>query len=130
MGIRNADGIAMGHARKRGERATGGCAGRRERRPERPLRNSQRGGDAGPHEARQGQRDKNEAGRNWRGQNPWEWGETMGATRPLEWTPRPTDWGGRRGAARPPEWRKTPVGAAVEWAGELSGLRTTRLPER
>ena len=54
----------------------------------------------------------------------------MGAARPLEWTLIPTDWGGGRGAARPPEWRKTPVGAATEWAGESSGLRTTRPPER
>ena len=48
MGIRHAEGVAMGHARKRGERATGGCTGRRERRAESPLRDGQRGGDAGP----------------------------------------------------------------------------------
>ena len=47
MGARPADGITMGHSRKRGERDTGGCEGRQERRPEIHLRDGRRGGDAG-----------------------------------------------------------------------------------
>ena len=71
-----------------------------------------------------------EAGGNLRGQNPWEWGETMGAARPSEWTPSPTEWGGRRGGARSLEWRKSPgwVGA-TEWTGELIRLRDPTPPE-
>ena len=57
---------------------------------------------------------KKEARGDERAQNPWEWGETLGAARPLEWTLIPTEWAGRRGAARPPEWRKTPGGGATE----------------
>ena len=48
MGTRHADGVTMGHTRKRGERDTGGCVGRRERRPESPLRDGRRSGDVGP----------------------------------------------------------------------------------
>ena len=51
-------------------------------------------------------------------QTSGEWGEILGAARPLEWTPIPTEWNGRRGAARPPEWKKTPGGAATEWGGD------------
>ena len=40
---------------------------------------------------------KTEAGRIGRGQKPWEWEETLGAARPLEWTPRPTEGGGGEG---------------------------------
>ena len=46
MGTRPAEGVTMEHTRKRGKRATGGCAVRRERRPEGPLRDGQQGGDA------------------------------------------------------------------------------------
>ena len=60
---------------------------------------------------------KKEAGGDGKEQNPWEWGETLGAARPPEWTPNPTEWKEMRGAARPPEWRKTPGGGAKEWGG-------------
>ena len=45
---------------------------------------------------------------------PGEWGETLGAARPLEWSPILTEWSERRGAARPPEWRKTLGGYTKE----------------
>ena len=48
VGTCHADSVAMGHARKRGKRAKGGCAFRREQRPESPLRDGRRAGDAGP----------------------------------------------------------------------------------
>ena len=35
-------------------------------------------------------------------QNPGEWGGTLGAARPPEWTLNPTEWNGRRGDTRPP----------------------------
>ena len=56
MGTCPADGVNMGHSRKRGKRATDGCAGRRERRTEGPLRDDQRGGDARPPWGRAGAR--------------------------------------------------------------------------
>ena len=34
---------------------------------------------------------------------PGEWGETMGAARPLEWALILTEWSGSRGATRLPE---------------------------
>ena len=43
MGKRPADGVAMGHSRKRGKRATGGCVGRRERQPTRRGREAAMG---------------------------------------------------------------------------------------
>ena len=84
MGPRPADGVAMGPARKRGERATGGCEGRRERRRESHLHNGRRCRDAGPPWGEAGARGKEEAGGDGREQNPWEWGETLGAARPQE----------------------------------------------
>ena len=60
---------------------------------------------------------KNKAAGDGKGQNPREWGETLGAERPPYWTPSPTEWKGRRGVARPPEWRKTLGGAATECGG-------------
>ena len=42
------DGVDMGHAIKRGERASGGGAVWRERRPESPLRDGRQGRDVGP----------------------------------------------------------------------------------
>ena len=42
-----------------------------------------------------------EVARDGKEQNPGEWGDTLGAARPLEWTPIPTEWSVRRGAARP-----------------------------
>ena len=58
MGTRPADGISMGHARKRGKRDTGGCAGRQERQPEGPLCDGRQGGDARPPWGRAGARDE------------------------------------------------------------------------
>ena len=46
MGTRHSDGFAMGNARKRGKRATGGSKGWRERRTETPLYELRPGGDA------------------------------------------------------------------------------------
>ena len=48
MGTHPTDGVAMGHARKRGEKDTGECEGRRERRRESPLCDGRPGIDAGP----------------------------------------------------------------------------------
>ena len=126
-----ADGVAMGHARKRGKRATGGCEGRWEQRREIHLRDGRRGGRG----AVMGQGKNKGGGRetagDGKGQNPGEWGKTLGATRPPEWTPIPTEWNGRRGAARPPGWRKTPERAAMEWEGgvKLSLDDSTRYGE-
>ena len=53
-------------------------------------------------------------------QTPGEWGKTLGAARPPEWTLIPTEWNGRRGAVRPPKWRKTPREDAREWRGGSS----------
>ena len=71
-----------------------------------PTATADKAGTQGRHGARQGQGENMEARGNLRGQKPREWGETIGA-------------------ARPPEWRKTPGGAATEWAGGSSRLRTT-----
>ena len=114
---RPAEGDVMGHARKLGERATGGCKGRREQRQERHLRDGLWRGDAGPPWGMERAREKKEAEGDGREHNPGEWGEILGAGRPPEWTLIPTEWKGRRGAARPPEWRKTLGGAAKEWGG-------------
>ena len=46
---------------------------------------------------------KREAARVGKVTSPGEWGETLGAARPPEWTPIPTEWSGSWGAARPPE---------------------------
>ena len=87
---------------------------------------------------------KTKAGGIGRGQNYWDWEETLGAARSPEGTPRPTECGGRRGAVRgshvtmtrpPTEWegessRVRTTRLPTEWEGESSRLRTTRPPER
>ena len=59
-------------------------------------------------------------------QTPGEWGGTLGAARPPEWTPNPTEWNGRRGAARPPE---NTNGGGVESSWDESTPREVRGPE-
>ena len=94
------------------------------------LRMGARAGGSGGRKATSGTADGGEtrsrhgAGKNMAGKRdsagvgkvttPGEWGETLGAARPLEWAPIPTEWSGRREVARPPEWRKTPGGTAKE----------------
>ena len=117
----------MGHARKRGERATGGCEGRRERRQEH-LRDGQRGETRSRHGVHTQHGGEKGGRRSWESDYPWGLGETMGTARPPEWTPIPTEWSGRRGAARSPEWRKIQGGSAMEWKEGSSRPRTTRPP--
>ena len=93
----------MGHARKRGERDTGGCEGRRERQREGTSETDDGGETRGRHGAPKEQGGKTKAARDSKGQNPGEWGETLGAVRPPEWTLSPTEWNGERGGPRPPE---------------------------
>ena len=110
MGIQHADSIAMEHARKWGGRSTKGMSGLAGATAENPLSQqpTRRGRGAAMGRGR-GKGKTTEASGNLKAQNPREWGETMGAVRPLE-------------------WRKTPGGAATEWAGESSRLRTTQPP--
>ena len=68
---------------------------------------------------------KTEAGGIGRGQNTREWGGDFAGSEASGVDPKTHRVGGWRGAARPPEWRKTPVGAAMEWAGVSSWFRTT-----
>ena len=91
MGPRPADSVAMGHARKRGERATGdaragGSDGRKF-----PSATADEGETRGRHGARWEQGAKKEASGDGREHTPWEWGETLEAVRPPEWTPKPTE---------------------------------------
>ena len=63
----------------------GGSEGRKS-----PSATANEAGTRGRHGMDRGKGRKTEAGGNWRGENPREWGETMGDARPPEWTPRPT----------------------------------------
>ena len=109
----------------------GGREGWREQQRERHLRNGRRGGDVGlPWGAERARVGEKEAAGDGRGQNPGEWGETLGAASPPEWTPIPAEWNGGRGVARPPEWRKTPGGAATEWEGGQIVSGRLDLPRR
>ena len=61
-----------------------------------------------------------EAAGDGKGQNPGEWGETLGDARPPEWTLSPTEWNGRRGGRKTSRVEENPgrgrqgVGGGVE----------------
>ena len=119
MGIRHTDCVAMGHSRKRDERATSGCAGRKERWTEIPLRDGQQGRDAGPPWGFAGAKGEKRRPTGMRGGRTLRsGGKFSGAARPPDLTLRHTEWGRRKVGARPPDRRKTPGGGSTEWAGE------------
>ena len=80
-GYTPADGVSMGHVRKRGKRALGECKGRQERRRERHLCDVRRGGEAGPPWVVEGAREKKRRPRGMGG------GRTLGSGEKL-WGPR------------------------------------------
>ena len=85
MGPCPADGVTMGHARKRGKRAMGGCEGRREQRQEHHLCNGRQGGDAGPPWGEKGARGKKGGQQGWEGAEPLGVGGKYGEA--VHWVP-------------------------------------------
>ena len=111
METRPTHGVAMGHARKRGERATGGREGRQERRPEGPLCNVRQGGDARPPWGRAGARGKK--------RRPAGLGKsrTLGSAEKLWVEPKFHGVGEEEGGRKATGVEENPGGGATEWAG-------------
>ena len=122
MGSRPTDGVAMGLARKRGERATDGCEGRQERRPESPLCDGRPGKTLDRHGARWEQGAKKGGRRGWERAEPLGVEETLGGVRPPEWKPEKTGLGGEEGGREASRVEENPGGGRQEVGGgvELS----------
>ena len=127
---RHADGVAMGCARKRRGRDTGGSAGWQERRQEIPLRGLRRGGNAGPPWGEAGARGKRrrpavKCGR----QNLGSAGKQRGKRGLWSGPQVPWSGGGGGGGCKASGVVENPGGGATEWVGESSRLRAQTLPE-
>ena len=76
MGTRNAHSVSMGHARKRARGLQGDARAGGSDEQKASSATADKAGTRGCYGAWQGKKYKTNAGGNWRGQNPWEWGET------------------------------------------------------
>ena len=125
-GTRPADGVAMGHARKRGKQATGGCEGRREWRRESHLWDGQRGETRSRHGAGKQHGGRKGGCRERESNKPWVVGRNSGGRKASGVGPDPhgVEWeeGGRKASGVEKNPREGPP-----WSGRGGQIIPGRL---